>query len=1044
MTHAEYKQRIELDRQIVTGKHGDKGYYVTTSEGHVAFIVTDDGEGAHGKGGKYTRHGVESKIVDRHTTKADVERKLVKAHNETGGNWREEHKDTLSEDTGHDLGPSAFVFHKQLPDEIRKHIEGNPAARRIFSVTQDARQAKGADTFAAMQDRYFDYVDDLAGSHLNAAKESARKSNDPETQFLAALHDNFPKRGDYKKTGLLASEHVKPGMAWTIHGNAVEVYDHPDNGPTLRGEAFPETPVGAMDHFPIDHDSMSYKKVKAKRSQAYNSGDPIPFSRTIDAAEYARIVTLSQGNLFGSSGVGTQGRLFDAPHKDKDGNKGRWVTISGAHIFIRSGETTKDAIRAKFGDKQGERVGKIAKGGKAQPGPGKPNAWGAEFEESNDFGGGEMRDMRSPAEIVHEQKTREVGKEIYRWNKEASADRDAKEKAIEAFRESPEYDAAYEDLRSKSKSFRQHEDSATEVDIDDHLSAHQHKTDQMVVEHARKLGAPVPTHHIAEHASLLKAVGAGMADDGFASAPVDNNRQLGIFAKDDKGEPMEVGAKPGQASLFTDTPKKSEASGPKTVDEKIAAKFDPAATAEMFPEKSGSVDDLMRQAEPHRQKGEGYNRNIADAAARIEAAMNRGHAKDSGVVKMLADELQSRLPSSPPTKGKEEKPAPTAKEYGERVKGESVPEIETYEEMRALPKNSVYKVKGRDNFYVRSGLPSGLGDTIHSTHAEARAQGQRENERLDQEARRKEQEQKAREDAAAAKEKKANLKGFADDRSALSKGKAASDLDKHVRVNGVAKTVREHVESMVAAGAKLDQYEENKIKDMTRMQAFRANASEQAAHAEKQRNAGKRTVYTINGYDLGKTAHEYATHLTSKPSTNLSASTYANRTASERQIVHLSAAPLHPSASPAPKLPAKMNGVEMSYYWADALHAGDITHPRTGAKLKFTNDRLDKLAANLSQALANGVDVPIVRDHKETADSVVGYLFDAKREGDKLMVLHGVFKDQESLALRNRISLGIDPDFRDGRGNRYGEAIRHSALTPIPVQSGQQGFRKAA
>jgi hypothetical protein len=38
------------------------------------------------------------------------------------------------------------------------------------------------------------------------------------------------------------------------------------------------------------------------------------------------------------------------------------------------------------------------------------------------------------------------------------------------------------------------------------------------------------------------------------------------------------------------------------------------------------------------------------------------------------------------------------------------------------------------------------------------------------------------------------------------------------------------------------------------------------------------------------------------------------------------------------------------------------------------------------------------------------------------------------------VSLGIDPDFVDGKGNRYGEAIVHSAVTPLPVVPGQGEF----
>src|SRR5690606_10885445 len=49
--------------------------------------------------------------------------------------------------------------------------------------------------------------------------------------------------------------------------------------------------------------------------------------------------------------------------------------------------------------------------------------------------------------------------------------------------------------------------------------------------------------------------------------------------------------------------------------------------------------------------------------------------------------------------------------------------------------------------------------------------------------------------------------------------------------------------------------------DMSRAAFNRATNEEQRAHAAKQRAAGKKTVYLVNDYDLGKTAYDYAAHL---------------------------------------------------------------------------------------------------------------------------------------------------------------------------------------
>src|SRR5438128_12502126 len=51
-------------------------------------------------------------------------------------------------------------------------------------------------------------------------------------------------------------------------------------------------------------------------------------------------------------------------------------------------------------------------------------------------------------------------------------------------------------------------------------------------------------------------------------------------------------------------------------------------------------------------------------------------------------------------------------------------------------------------------------------------------------------------------------------------------------------------------------------------------------------------------------------------------------------------------------------------------------------------------------------------------------------------------EDARDIGLRNQVSLGIDPDFVDGKGIRYGEAIVHSAVTPVPVVPGQGAFER--
>src|SRR5436305_12759522 len=90
---------------------------------------------------------------------------------------------------------------------------------------------------------------------------------------------------------------------------------------------------------------------------------------------------------------------------------------------------------------------------------------------------------------------------------------------------------------------------------------------------------------------------------------------------------------------------------------------------------------------------------------------------------------------------------------------------------------------------------------------------------------------------------------------------------------------------------------------------------------------------------------------------------------------------------------------------------------------------------------SNGVGVPILMDHSQSAAATLGWIVDVKRQDDRLMELHQFLGEAaRDIGLRNKVSLGIDPDFIDGKGVRYGESIVHSAVTPVPVVPGQGAF----
>jgi hypothetical protein len=140
-------------------------------------------------------------------------------------------------------------------------------------------------------------------------------------------------------------------------------------------------------------------------------------------------------------------------------------------------------------------------------------------------------------------------------------------------------------------------------------------------------------------------------------------------------------------------------------------------------------------------------------------------------------------------------------------------------------------------------------------------------------------------------------------------------------------------------------------------------------------------------------------------------------------------------------LPAEVAGQPASYFWKDMIHAGNYVHPARTFSLAVDRQRLQRWAETGQQKLAAGVAIPINCDHSDAARDVVGYVKEFKLDGDRLLGLCQFIGDDAALtAARNSVSVGIDPDFTDGQGRKWGEAVVHLALTPVPVVPDQDQF----
>lgn len=241
------------------GSQGDEGHFVAI-DGRAVFIKDDIGTGAKGRGGKFTRHAVEKRLIDHHERHG-------------GGDANSREHDRMQETSG----GKAFTFHKALPTEVKEYIDENPAARRLFTVTNDPSRAGGEDAMHEHGDRYWHMADELAGNHAKAARETAKASDDPEMRFLAHLHHDMEAGGTHKgQQGILQAKHLRHGQSFTINGRTFTVEDDPHDGMILDGgPGFPTTPVAALSEIPIDRHSL-----KAGSRPKTKPNDDIPFSQS--------------------------------------------------------------------------------------------------------------------------------------------------------------------------------------------------------------------------------------------------------------------------------------------------------------------------------------------------------------------------------------------------------------------------------------------------------------------------------------------------------------------------------------------------------------------------------------------------------------------------------------------------------------------------------------------------------------------------------------------------------------------------------------------
>lgn len=152
--------------------------------------------------------------------------------------------------------------------------------------------------------------------------------------------------------------------------------------------------------------------------------------------------------------------------------------------------------------------------------------------------------------------------------------------------------------------------------------------------------------------------------------------------------------------------------------------------------------------------------------------------------------------------------------------------------------------------------------------------------------------------------------------------------------------------------------------------------------------------------------------------------------------------------SPGSALPKTRNTLPCHYYWRPSICDGDWTN--NAADPPFTMSVTPGVRTDWERKFRmmkeSGDEVPVVMDHEEDySPATLGYVLDMRQNGPWLEELHQYLGDSaRDTALRNKLSVGVNPNFTDSRRRFHGSTIVHSATTSRPVCPGQGEARLVA
>jgi hypothetical protein len=131
----------------------------------------------------------------------------------------------------------------------------------------------------------------------------------------------------------------------------------------------------------------------------------------------------------------------------------------------------------------------------------------------------------------------------------------------------------------------------------------------------------------------------------------------------------------------------------------------------------------------------------------------------------------------------------------------------------------------------------------------------------------------------------------------------------------------------------------------------------------------------------------------------------------------------------------------------ELIRTGTYSHPDKNWTLKVTPERMKGWIDNFNLMKQRSIKVPIPYEHASNSKENTGFITELLCEGDGLYGLCDIPKEEDAKKIGTTIkdvSVGINPNFIDGQGNKYGEVLEHVALTNYPIVPSEENFQRIA